>query len=67
MGCNIQFIFYKPTNKQKSPVSDDCTLVRVLLNEEDATLPIPAYRSSFYRWSDIKAYYTKKLDSYMGK
>lgn len=67
MGCNIQFVFYKPTNKQKSPVSDDCTLVRVLLNEEDATLPIPAYRSSFYRWSDIKAYYTKKLDSYIGK
>lgn len=39
MGCNVQFVFYKPTDGK----SDKPVLVKVLLNEEEATLPIRPY------------------------
>lgn len=39
MGCNVQFVFYKPIDKK----SDKPILVKVLLNEEEATLPIKPY------------------------
>lgn len=67
MACNVQFVFYKPTDsKSKKPV-----LVKVLLNEEEATLPIEGYpiptaqeRSStgapFYTWHDLRSYLMEK-------
>lgn len=67
MACNVQFIFYKPSDvKSKKPV-----LVKVLLNEEEATLPIAGYPASgaqergskgapFYTWHDVRNYLMEK-------
>ena len=58
MGANIQFIFYR--NKKKGPL-----LVKVLLNEDEATLPLADQSlSPYYIWEDVRSYYLQKLDSY---
>ena len=38
-------------------------LVKVLLNEHEATLPVKPVQGPYYRWSDLKRYYEKKLDT----
>ena len=58
MACNIQFIFYR------KDIFDRDVLVKVLLNEEEATLPLPSNIAPYYHWSDFKDYYLKKLDAY---
>ncbi|MDO4195230.1 MAG: histidine-type phosphatase [Prevotellaceae bacterium] len=58
MGANIQFIFYR-----KNP-SDKDILVKVLLNEEEATLPLTAVSGPYYRWSEVKDYYLNKISNY---
>lgn len=58
MGCNIQFIFYRKN------ISDKDVWVKVLLNEEEATLPIKPVQGPYYRWSEVRKYYNDKLDSY---
>ena len=58
MGANVQFIFFR--NKKGGPV-----LVKVLLNEDEATLPLTDQSMApYYRWDDVRSYYLKKLDSY---
>ena len=55
MATNFQLIFFK---SKKNPD----VLVQVLHNGFEATLPFPmAAPGSFYRWEDIKAYYSKLL------
>lgn len=56
MGCNVQFVFYK---NQKDTTKD--ILVKVLLNENEATLPIKAYTGPYYKWKDVRAYMMKIL------
>ncbi len=52
MACNFQLVFFK---SKKNPD----ILVQVLLNGFEATLPLPmAAPGSFYRWEDVKAYYS---------
>ena len=58
MACNIQFIFYR-----KNPQDND-VLFKVLLNEDEATLPLPTDCAPYYHWNDFRDYYLKKLDSY---
>lgn len=58
MGANIQFIFYR-----KNP-SDKDILVKVLLNEEEATLPLTAVSGPYYRWSEVREYYLNKISNY---
>jgi hypothetical protein len=58
MGGNIQFVFYRKSPKDRNP------LFKVLLNENEATLPLPAKKGPYYRWSDFRKYYLKKLDAY---
>lgn len=58
MGSNIQFVFYRKSPKDRNP------LFKVLLNENEATLPLPAKKGPYYRWSDFRKYYLKKLDAY---
>ena len=50
MGGNVQMVFYR-----KSP-SDTDPLVKLLLNENEATLPIKAAKGTYYRWSDVRRY-----------
>jgi len=58
MGANMQFIFYRKN------LADKDVLFKVLLNEEEATLPLPTDNPPYYRWSDFREFYLKKLDAY---
>ena len=58
MACNIQLIFYRP---QKWSGAVDEILVKALLNEREATLPVTAVTPPYYRWSDLREYYVQKL------
>ena len=51
-------VFYRKDPKDRTP------LFKVLLNENEATLPLPSKRAPYYRWSDFRKYYLKKLDAY---
>ena len=58
MGSNLQFIFYRSSPK------DNDVLFKVLLNEQEATLPIHTNCAPYYHWSDFRRYCLKKLDKY---
>ena len=53
---NLQFVFYR--NKAND------VLVKVLLNEDEATLPIKSDVAPYYHWNDFKEYCLKKLAGY---
>lgn len=65
MGCNIQLIFYKPKKARdfKSGATGDI-LVKALLNEREASLPVPTTMHPYYRWDDLRAYWKKKLNDF---
>lgn len=58
MGCNLQWIFYR------KDINDKDVLFKILLNEEEARLPLPSDTYPYYRWSDFKEHYLKMLDEY---
>lgn len=58
MGCNIQLIFYRRF------VGDKDIVLKVLLNEEEATLPLKTDIAPYYHWRDFRTYYLEKLDEY---
>lgn len=58
MAANLQLVFYR-----RHPHDRDVRF-KVLLNENEATLPLPTDTPPYYKWSDFRAYYLKKLESY---
>jgi hypothetical protein len=60
MACNIQLIFYRP--KKKGATGD--ILVKAMLNEREATLPVPTTQHPYYRWEDLRAYWSGRLDRF---
>ena len=62
MACNIQLVFYRSKKQKDAPV-----LVKALLNEKEATLPVPTDQYPYYKWEDLRAYYVKKLKEFEGK
>lgn len=58
MATNLQFVFYRNTKEAKD------VLVKVLLNEDEATLPIKSDVAPYYHWSDFKSYCMEKLETY---
>lgn len=58
MAANVQFIFYREN------LDDKDILVKVLLNEDEATLPVKSGDRPYYKWSDVRDYYLKILDDY---
>jgi len=58
MGANIQFIFYR-----RNP-TDRNVLFKVLLNENEATLPLPSDTPPYYKWSDFREYFLNKLANF---
>ena len=56
MGANLQFIFYR------SSPSDKDVLMKVLLNEQEATLPIATDCAPYYHWADVRSYCLSKLE-----
>ena len=58
MCSNLQFIFYR------SGLDDSDVLFKVLLNEEEARLPIQTDCAPYYHWNDFRTYCLDKLDRY---
>lgn len=56
MAGNIQLIFY-----QKEKGNSDDVLVKFLLNEQEATIPIKTDHFPFYKWGEVKRFYTDIL------
>lgn len=54
MAANLQWIFYRNRKGE--------TLVRMMLNERDLTLPLPGDLAPYYRWSDFLPYYRAIAD-----
>lgn len=54
MASNLQLIFFRPTDGKGD------ILVRAMLNEQDATLPIPS-RNGYYRWTDLRQHLVSLL------
>ena len=61
MGCNIQLIFYRP----KKGAGD--VLVKALLNEREAYLPIETTQWPYYKWQDLREYYLNKIKDFESK
>ena len=55
MACNVQMIFYRPTSGQGD------ILMKVLLNENEARLPLKAVTGPYYKWSDFREFFLEKL------
>ena len=58
MAANLQIIFYREN------LDDKDILVKVLLNEIEVSLPLYTDYPPYYRWSDFRDFYLKKLDKY---
>ena len=58
MAANIQLVFYR------SGPDDDDVVFKVLLNEQEATLPIPTDIAPYYHWCDFREHYLKMIDAY---
>ena len=58
IGGSIVMIHYR------SEMGDPDVLVKVLLNGNEARLPIPTDCAPYYHWDDVKRYYLRKLYRY---
>ena len=58
MAANIQFVFYRKDE------NDLDIIFKVLLNENEATLPIPTDIAPYYHYRDFREYYMKKINDY---
>lgn len=58
MASNIQFVFYR------QDFFDNDVVFKVLLNEQEATLPIETDIAPYYHWRDFRRYYLRKLADY---
>ena len=55
MACNLQMIYYQSATKP------DDVILKILLNEHEATLPITTDIAPYYHWNDVRNYFTNKL------
>ena len=58
MAANVQFVFYR------RDTNDSDIVFKVLLNEDEATLPLKTDMAPYYHWNDFKKYYLALLDSF---
>lgn len=62
MACNVQLVFYRPKKGKEGDI-----LVKALLNEREATMPLEAVEFPYYKWKDLRAYYLNKLSTFANK
>ncbi|MBQ6016058.1 MAG: histidine-type phosphatase [Bacteroidales bacterium] len=53
MGASLQFVFYR---NRKGDI-----IFKILLNEEEAYLPIPAADGPYYNWNAFREYYLPRI------
>ena len=56
MAANIQMVYYRKSG------SDDI-LVKILLNEREARLPIATDCAPYYHWTDVRTHFLNRIDS----
>ena len=56
-ACNLQFIFYRGRK------GADDVIVKCLLNGEEATLPIATDIFPYYRWTELRDFYTERCNN----
>lgn len=61
MACNIQLVFYRPVSGKGD------ILVKALLNEREAMLPVKTKQFPYYKWKDLRQYYLKRLEWFESK
>ena len=62
MACNVQFIFYHKNDQDKD------VIFKILHNEDEAEIPeLKPVQGCYYKWSDFKDFFLKKLDDYEKK
>ena len=59
MGCNIQLVFYRPKKGKTGDV-----LVKALLNEREAYMPVNTDNWPYYKWQDLRQYYLNKIEKF---
>lgn len=58
MAGNLQIVFYR-----KNPADNDI-LIKVLLNENEATLPLKTDVAPYYHWNDFRTFYLQRINAY---
>lgn len=61
MAGNIQMVFYRKPGSLKP----EDVLVKVMLNEREMTLPLDRKNGPYYKWTDFRDYYKKKIAPYV--
>ena len=59
MGCNIQLVFYRPKKGKTGDI-----LVKAMLNEREAYLPITTDQWPYYKWKDLRQYYLDRIAAF---
>lgn len=59
MAGNLQLVFYR---NDKDPQD---VLVKAMINEREVTMPGQPLAGPYYRWSDLRDYYLRKLDNFV--
>lgn len=68
MATNIQLIFYRPKKASLRRADGSDVLVKALLCEREVTLPVtPTATPYYYRWTDLRQYWAKKLADFAAK
>lgn len=57
MAANMQIVLYRPVNDNQAE-----PLVKFLINEREATLPIATDSFPYYKWSDARKHLQNRLD-----
>ena len=55
MAGNLQIVFYRKNIADRNP------LIKVLLNEKEATLPLPSALAPYYTWSDFRDFFLRRV------
>ena len=58
MAGNLQIVFYRKN------LADKDVLIKVLLNENEATLPLQTDVAPYYHWNDFRNYYLQRINNY---
>jgi hypothetical protein len=58
MAANLQIVFYR------KDMNDKDVLIQVLLNENEATLPLKTDVAPYYHWEDFRNHFLPLLDAY---
>lgn len=56
MAANLQLVFYRPQQSRGD------ILVKILLNENEAKLPISSVSGPYYRWDDVKNLWKARMN-----